>query len=70
MTGHPALPLGPARRLLDLGRGLATWPVTSQHGSRRNAMLAASEITHRRREQREVEEFLTGLRPRRRAATG
>ena len=70
MTGHPTLPLGPARRLLHLGRSVATWPVASQHGSRRNAMLAATAISHRRREQREVEEFLTGVRPRRRAATG
>ena len=70
MTSHLTLPLAPVRRLLDVGRGVAAWPVASQHGSRRNAMLAASEISHRRCEQREVEEFLAAVRPRRRAATG
>lgn len=70
MSGHPTRARGPARRLLDLGRSAVAWPVSSQQGSRRNAMLAANEIRHRRDEEREVEEFLAALRPRRRAETG
>jgi hypothetical protein len=46
------------------------WPVASQHASRRNAMLAATEIRHRRREQDEVEAFLAAHRFRRTSATG
>jgi hypothetical protein len=48
----------------------AMWPVASQHASRRNAMLAATEIRHRRREQDEVEAFLAAHRFRRTSATG
>ena len=34
------------------------WPVDSQQHARRNAMLAATALTDRRREALEVEEFL------------
>jgi hypothetical protein len=70
MLRPPPLALAPTRRLLDVGRRVTAWPVSSQQGSRRNAMLAATEIRHRRREQLEVEAFLTTVRPRRTAATG
>lgn len=68
-SSHP-LVVRPVRRLVDLGRRAVTWPVTSQHGSRRNAMLAATEIRQRRREQLEVEAFLAAVPPRRTAAMG
>ena len=70
MPPHPAIITAPAHRVVDLGRRVVTWPVASQQGSRRNAMVAATEIRRRRREQREVEEFLATRRPRGRAATG
>jgi hypothetical protein len=34
------------------------WPVESQQGSRRNAMLAATDLTDRRRQTLLVEEYL------------
>jgi len=34
------------------------WPVESQQRARRNAMLAATELTDRRRQTLQVEEFL------------
>ena len=49
---------------------LSSWPVRSQHGARRNALLASSALAQRRRERVEVEDFLRSLRteasPRRR----
>ncbi len=74
-----AFPLVPARRLLahalaplvSGGRRAAAWPVASQQGSRRNAMLGATEIRRRRHEQEEVEAFFAAYRPpRRTSATG
>jgi hypothetical protein len=44
---------------------VVSWPVASQQGARRNAMIAASEIRQRRSEQLEVEAFLAAYRPRR-----
>jgi hypothetical protein len=41
-----------------LVRGVLTWPVSSQQGSRRNAMVASTALTRRRRELEEVEAFL------------
>jgi hypothetical protein len=70
MPRPPALVTTPARHAAGLGRRVLTWPVSTQHGARRNAMLAATEIRHRRREHQEAEEFLASLRPRRTAATG
>jgi hypothetical protein len=45
---------------LGLVRAVLTWPVESQQGSRRNALVASTALTQRRRELDEVEEFLTG----------
>jgi hypothetical protein len=39
-------------------KALARWPVESQLQSRRNAMIALSDLAQRRAEIREVEEFL------------
>ena len=39
-------------------RTAVRWPVESQQRSRRNAMLAATELTDRRRQTLMVEEFL------------
>jgi hypothetical protein len=69
MPALPRLALRPTGALLGLGRRAATWPVASQQGSRRNAMLAATEIRHRRQEQLDVEDFLAALRHRRSAST-
>lgn len=41
-----------------LARAALTWPVTSQHVSRRNALVACTALAERRRELEEVEEFL------------
>lgn len=35
-----------------------TWPVTSQQHARRNALVASTALTQRRREAEDVEEFL------------
>ena len=40
---------------------LTHWAVTSQQGSRRNAMLASTVLTQRRIENTEVEEYLSAL---------
>ena len=45
---------------LGLVRAVLTWPVESQQGSRRNALVASTALTQRRRERDEVEEFLAG----------
>lgn len=42
-------------RLLDR---VLRWPVQSQHGACRNALVAATALTDRRRELAEVEDFL------------
>ncbi len=36
----------------------ATWPVSSQQHARRNALVASTTLTARRRELRDVEDFL------------
>lgn len=36
----------------------ATWPLASQQGARRNALLATTALMQRRNERLEVEEFL------------
>jgi hypothetical protein len=41
-----------------LARSVLAWPVETQQGSRRNAMVASTALTERRRERDEVEEFL------------
>jgi hypothetical protein len=44
------------------------WPVASQQHARRNALIASTELTQRRKEIDEVEEFLAARTPRRTAA--
>lgn len=41
-----------------LARSVLAWPVSTQQGSRRNALVASTALTQRRREREEVEEFL------------
>lgn len=41
-------------------RRIVAWPVTSQHGARRNALVASTALAKRRRERLDAEEFLTG----------
>jgi hypothetical protein len=36
----------------------AAWPVTSQQQARRNALVGATALAHRRKERLDVEEFL------------
>ena len=43
---------------LQLVRSVLGWPVETQLGSRRNAMVASSALTELRREREEVEDFL------------
>jgi hypothetical protein len=43
------------RRLV---RSVLAWPIETQQGARRNAMVASSALTERRRERDEVEVFL------------
>ena len=50
--------------MADLGsplRRLLAWPVESQQGSRRNALVASTALAQLRSERREVEEFLEAL---------
>lgn len=47
------------RRPVDAVR---RWPVDSQLGARRNAMIASTALAQRRAELDEVEEFLAALR--------
>ena len=42
---------------------LPRWPVTTLHGSRRNALVASTELADLRRQQHEVDRFLAGLTP-------
>ena len=41
-----------------LVRSVLAWPVESQQGSRRNALVASTALTAARRERDDVEEFL------------
>jgi hypothetical protein len=45
-------------RLVEAGRWMAAWHVTSQQQARRNALLASRALTQGRRELLDVEEFL------------
>lgn len=64
MTPLTALP----QRLLStavhraVGR-VRAWPVESQQGARRNAMVAATALAARRAEHRDVEDYFAGLLP-------
>lgn len=44
--------------VVRLWTGLAAWPVRTQQGSRRNALVASTALAARRREREEVEEYL------------
>jgi hypothetical protein len=51
-------------------RAVAHWPVTTQIGARRNALVASTDLAQRRRERHDVEEFLRTLnQPERRPQT-
>ena len=67
-TRATRIPRRALSHLLTGGRRVAAWPVSSQQGSRRNAMLAATEIRARRHEQEDVEAFFASYRPPRRSA--
>ena len=41
------------------------WPVETQQGARRNAMIASTALAARRAEREDVEEFFAALAPRR-----
>ena len=49
--------MNPPARLV---RAVLRWPVETQQGSRRNAMVASTALAQRRRELDEVEAFLAG----------
>jgi hypothetical protein len=40
-------------------RELARWPVTTQFGARRNALLGCTEVAQRRREHDDIESLLS-----------
>jgi hypothetical protein len=42
-------------------RSVLGWPVETQLGSRRNALVASTALTQLRREREEVEDFLAAL---------
>jgi hypothetical protein len=48
------------RRLV---RSVLSWPVDTQQGSRRNAMIASTALTELRRERDAVEEYLAARTP-------
>jgi hypothetical protein len=56
-----------ARRL---ARSVLAWPVESQQGSRRNALIASTALAQQRHERDEVEEFLAARAPAAVAASG
>lgn len=57
ITRHLRSAPGRAVRATRVG-GLARWHVRSQEVARRNAMVSMTELTQRRVEREEVEEFL------------
>jgi hypothetical protein len=64
MTLRPLLPLH--RTPWRLVTAAATWHVTSQQHARRNALVASTALSERRREVRDVEDFLSELAANRR----
>jgi hypothetical protein len=50
--------MGVHRGMVAVTRRATQWHVRSLEGSRRNAMLASTQLTERRRERDEVEEYL------------
>ena len=68
-TPTPAALLGAAaERVVRPARTALRWPVESQQRSRRNAMLAVTDLTDRRREALLVEEHLAAYTARWEAA--
>ena len=68
-TPTPVALLGAAAgRVARPARNALRWPVESQQRSRRNAMLAATDLTERRRQAQLVEEYLAGYTARWEAA--
>lgn len=61
ISRHLRTASGQAARVRRVG-GLARWHVHAQEISRRNAMVATTELTQRRFEREEVEEFLRRYR--------
>ena len=59
LTMNP-LSLNPVSLFLD---HLRAWPVQSQQGARRNAMIASTALAARRAERQDVDAFFAGLRP-------
>ncbi|ANH38853.1 hypothetical protein I601_2435 [Nocardioides dokdonensis FR1436] len=51
--------------VLDLAGAARRWPVDSQRGAQRNAMVACTATTRRRVERQEVEDYLERLEARR-----
>ena len=51
-------PLGPLTALVDRVR---SWPVESQQGARRNAMVASTALAARRWERQDVDAYLASL---------
>jgi hypothetical protein len=63
ITAHLRSASGRAVRVTRVD-GLARWHVRSQEVARRNAMVSMTELTQRRVEREEVEEFLARHRQR------
>ena len=53
-----------------LARSLLGWPVETQLGSRRNALVASTALAQLRREREHVEEFLAASAARREPPVG
>ena len=55
------LPLRAAHPVGQVVTAVREWPVESQQGSRRNAMIASTALAQRRAELEDVEDFLAAL---------
>ena len=64
-TGAPMSPFGNLTALTTLPGRVRAWPVATQQGARRNAMIACTALAARRAEREDVEDFLASLAPRR-----
>lgn len=62
--------MNPHRLAMSTIRAAASWHVTSVQVARRNALVASTELTQRRKELRDVEAFLAEHRSRRRGPAG
>jgi hypothetical protein len=65
--GRSVVHMTKAKRVL---RAVAQWPVESQLHARRNALVASTALTQRRRETLEVAAYLESCRARHGARTG